>query len=80
VVLLQNVIGYPFDPVACGNRDLHATQSMLAIYCWENFFSNKKMAARLKIPFTIRGPYTGLIKAYPKIPLSGRSNLVRRDL
>jgi hypothetical protein len=58
VELLQKVIGYPFDPFACGNRELHATQSMLAIYRWENFFSNKKMAARLKIPFTIRGPHT----------------------
>jgi hypothetical protein len=58
VVLLQKVIGYPFDPFACGNRELHATQSMLAIYRWENFFSNKKMAASLKNPFTIRGPYT----------------------
>ncbi len=58
VVLLQKVIGYPFDPFACGNRELHATPSMLAIYRWESFFSNKKMAVRLKIPFTIRGPYT----------------------
>ncbi len=58
MVLLQKVIGYPFDPFACGNRELHATQSMLAIYRWENFFSNKKMAASLKNPFTIRGPYT----------------------
>ncbi len=26
VVLLQKVIGYPFDPFASGNRELHATQ------------------------------------------------------
>jgi hypothetical protein len=58
VVLLQKVIGYPFDPFACGNRELHARPSMLAIYRWENLYSNKKMAARLKIPLNIRGPYT----------------------
>jgi hypothetical protein len=58
VVLLEKVIGYPFDPFACGNRELHATPNMLAIYRWENFFPNKKMMARLKIPFTICGPYT----------------------
>jgi len=59
VVLLQKVIGYPFDPFACGNRELHATPSMSAIYRWENVIYNKiKMAARLKISFTIRGSYT----------------------
>jgi hypothetical protein len=36
------------------------------------FKLNKKMAARLKIPFTIRDLYV-LIKASPAIPLSGRS-------
>ncbi len=35
VVLLQKVIGYPFSN-ACGNRELHATPIMSAIYCWEN--------------------------------------------
>jgi hypothetical protein len=32
VVLLQKVIGYPFDSFACGNRELHATPRMSAIY------------------------------------------------
>jgi hypothetical protein len=58
VVLLQKVISYPFDPFACGNRELHATPIMLAIYRWSTSFQIKKMAARLKIPITIRGPYT----------------------
>ncbi len=37
MVLLQKVIGYPFDPFTCGNRELHATPSMSAIQRWENF-------------------------------------------
>jgi hypothetical protein len=41
VVLLQKEIGYPFDPFACGNRELHATPSMLAIYRRENAILNK---------------------------------------
>jgi hypothetical protein len=36
-MLLQNVIGYPFDPFACGNRELLATPCMSAIYRWQNF-------------------------------------------
>jgi hypothetical protein len=30
---------------------LHATQSMLAIYRWENFFSNKKNGGEIKNSF-----------------------------
>jgi hypothetical protein len=41
MVLLQKVIGYPFEPFACGIRELHATPSMSAIYRWENFILNK---------------------------------------
>jgi hypothetical protein len=37
VVLLQKGIGYPFEPFACGNSELHALPSMLAIHRWENF-------------------------------------------
>jgi hypothetical protein len=33
--------GYPFDPFAFGNRKLHATPSMSAMYCWDNFILNK---------------------------------------
>jgi hypothetical protein len=36
-----NRIGYPFDPFACGNRELHATPSMSAIYRWGNDILNK---------------------------------------
>jgi len=32
--------GYTFDPFACGNRELHATLSMSAIYRWESFSLN----------------------------------------
>jgi hypothetical protein len=41
VVLLQKVIGYPFEPFACGIRELHATPSMSAIYRWKNIILNK---------------------------------------
>jgi hypothetical protein len=58
VVVLQKIIGYPFDPFACGNRELCATPSMIAIYRWENFMSNKKNGGEIKIPLTIRDPYT----------------------
>ncbi len=44
VVLLQKVIGYPFSK-AFGNRELHATSIMSAIYCWENLIKISKMAA-----------------------------------
>jgi hypothetical protein len=37
---LQKVIGYPLDPFACGNRELHATPRMSAIYRWEDLISN----------------------------------------
>jgi hypothetical protein len=36
LVLLQKVIGYPFDHFACGICELHATPFILAIYRWEN--------------------------------------------
>jgi hypothetical protein len=32
----KNVIGYPLDAFACGNRELHASPRMSAIYRWEN--------------------------------------------
>jgi hypothetical protein len=41
IVLLQKVIGYPFEPFACGIRKLHATPSMPAIYRWKNIILNK---------------------------------------
>jgi hypothetical protein len=41
VVLLQKVIGYPFEPFARGISELHATLSMSAIYCWKNIILNK---------------------------------------
>jgi hypothetical protein len=41
VVLLQKVIGYPFEPFACGICELHATPNMSAIYRWENLILNK---------------------------------------
>jgi hypothetical protein len=41
-VLLQKVIGYPFEPFACGIRELHATPSMsAAIYRWKNIILNQ---------------------------------------
>jgi hypothetical protein len=51
VVLLQKVIGYPFEPFACGIRELHATPSMSAIYRWENFISNKQKNGQIKKSF-----------------------------
>ncbi len=36
VELLQKVIKYPLEQIACGIRELHATPIMLAIYRWEN--------------------------------------------
>jgi hypothetical protein len=41
LVLLQKVIGHPFDHFACGICELHATPFMLAIYCWENLIQEK---------------------------------------
>ncbi len=41
LVLLQKVIGHPFDHFACGICELHATPFMLAIYSWENLIQEK---------------------------------------
>jgi hypothetical protein len=41
LVLLQKVIGHPFDHFACGICELHATPIMSAIYRWENLIQKK---------------------------------------
>ncbi len=57
-MLLQKVIGHPFDHFACGICELHATPFMLAIYRWENLIQEKQNGGEFKILFTIHGFYT----------------------
>ncbi len=79
LALLQKVIGLPFDHFASGICELHATPIISAIYRWENLIQKKnKMEGSLKfcLPSAVSIP----MKAYPTIPLSGQSNLVRRYL
>jgi hypothetical protein len=79
LVLLQKVIGLPF---------LSALHAESRIACKADHFSNlshgelnleyNKMDASLK--FCLPSAVFMLMKVYPTIPLSGRSNLVRRYL
>jgi hypothetical protein len=77
-MLLQKVIGYPLDPFACGNRELHATPRISNIPLGELNFKYIKRRRDKKNPSLIRDSYN--IGAYQTITLSGRSNLVRRYL
>ncbi len=58
--------------VASGIQELHAATIMLVTYCWDNNLNFIKWRRNLKIwvPYAIHI----VIKAYPTIPLSGRSN------
>ncbi len=48
VELLQKVIKYPLEAIACGICELHATPIMIAIYWWENLILNFKNVGKFK--------------------------------
>jgi hypothetical protein len=82
VVLLQKVIGYPYELFVYGIRELHATPSMSATYRWENFILNQQKDGQItKSFYHPRSIYCMVhIKPYATRLLLGRSNLVRRYL
>jgi hypothetical protein len=61
---------HPFDAFVCGNRELHATPCVSAMYRWENFIRNFKKDGQIK-----KNPFASAINihvtAYPPTPLSG---------
>jgi hypothetical protein len=69
---------YPLEQIAYGICELHAKPIMLPINRWENLIKKLKNEGKLKLclPSAVLIP----IRAYPTIPLSSRSNLVRRYL
>ena len=75
--LLRKVIKYPLEQIASGICELHAKPIMFAPL-EELKIETKKRRQVLKLCL----PYAVLIpmRAYPTVPLSGRSNLVRRYL
>ncbi len=70
LVLLQKVIGHPFDHFACVIRELHAKPIMSAIFRWKNF-KIKKMEVNLKfyLPFTGFYTHEGLSNYNPFRPI-----------
>ncbi len=66
-------VGYPLDPSACGNRELHVSNIPLG----ELYF--KKLKKRLDKQILSSSAIHSYISR-PIQPLSGRSNLVRRYL